>query len=76
MKIIRETDLTYFEFWSGAQDLADKLTYTEFTQITDSLEDLYPDGMTETQINDLFWFDQDFICEMIGENLDDVLDRD
>tara|TARA_Y100000004_G_C8790184_1_gene358877 strand:- start:414 stop:644 length:231 start_codon:yes stop_codon:yes gene_type:complete len=76
MKIIQHIDLTHFEFWSGAKDLADKLTYSELSQITDSLEDLYPNGMTETQINDLFWFEEDFICEMIGEKVDDVLDRD
>ena len=66
MKIITETDLTTFKFWSGAKDFSELLTYTELKEITEQLEDLYPDGLTDTQINDLFWFDRDFICELIG----------
>ena len=30
------------------------------------LEDLYPDGMTETQLNDLLWFDSEQIYEWLG----------
>ena len=37
MKIIQETDLFNFEFWSGAKDLADKLSYQELMEITDVL---------------------------------------
>lgn len=76
MKIIQETDLFNFEFWSGAKDLADKLSYQELMEITDVLEDLYPNGLTDTQINDLFWFDGDFICDIINKNIEDILDRD
>ncbi len=75
MIIKTEKDLTNFDFWSGAVSLSNRLTYTELQQITEQLEELYPDGMTETQINDLFWFDEDFICEMIGENIEEVLKR-
>ena len=39
------------------------------------LDDLYPDGMTETQINDLFWFEEEFLCESIGVNYDEYLER-
>tara|TARA_R100000278_G_scaffold107996_1_gene84826 strand:+ start:81 stop:311 length:231 start_codon:yes stop_codon:yes gene_type:complete len=76
MKIIQEKDLFNFEFWSGAKDLADKLSYQELIEITNSLEDLYPNGLTDTQINDLFWFDSEFICELINKNIEDILDRD
>lgn len=75
MIITTEKNLTNFKFWAGAKDLASKLTYTELTEITHQLEELYPDGMTETQINDLFWFDEDFICQMIGLKIEDVLNR-
>ena len=75
MIITTEKDLTNFKFWAGAKALAKKLTYTELQQITDQLEELYPEGMTETQINDLFWFEEDFICEMIGEKIEEVLKR-
>lgn len=75
MKITTEKNLTNFKFWSGAKALANKLTYAELDWISQQLEELYPDGMTETQINDLFWFEEDFICEMINENIQSVLER-
>lgn len=34
--------------------------------IEEILEDLYPDGMDETAVNDLFWFDNDTIAEWLG----------
>lgn len=75
MIITTEKDLTDFDFWSGAVSLSSRLTYTELKQITEQLEDLYLEGMTETQINDLFWFEEDFICDMIGEKTEDVYNR-
>jgi len=75
MKIITETNLTSFKFWAGATDLAHKLTYSELNEISEELEIIYPDGMTDVQINDLFWFDEDFICKAIGKNIDEVLER-
>lgn len=67
MKIICEDkSLRDFDFWSGAKDTVDYLTSDELDTIEDILEDAYPDGMTETQVNDLFWFDTDVIAEWLG----------
>jgi hypothetical protein len=66
MKIIEETNLKDFEFWSGAKDNAELLTSDEFDTVETILEDLYPDGMEDTQINDLFWFDFESVCEWLG----------
>ena len=68
MKIYRETTLTGFDFWSGAKCRAEKLTYSELEQITEILEELYPDGIDETTVNDLFWFEEDTIAEWLGYN--------
>lgn len=75
MIITREESLTNFEFWSGAKDNAEKLTYEQLKEVTRQLEDIYPEGMTETQINDLFWFDFESVCEMIGLTYDDENDE-
>lgn len=64
MKITSELNLTTFEFWSGAKD--HKFTYNELQEIESQLEDIYPDGMTETEVNDLFWFEDETLCEWIG----------
>ena len=66
MTIHTETALRNFEFWSGAKDRADMLTSSQLDAIETELEQLYPDGMTETELNDLFWFDFDFVCSLIG----------
>ena len=75
MKTIKETDLTDFEFWAGAKYFADYLTRLEKQQISNAIEELYEDGLTETEINDLFWFDTDFICSLIGLTEEEILNR-
>lgn len=66
MKIYKEESLSDFEFWSGAVDRAENLTDEEFGMIEDALEEMFPDGMTETEINDFFWFDFDTIAQLLG----------
>ena len=77
MKVYTETSLTNFEFWSGAKDTVKYLTYDELEQIEAILEDVYPDGMEDTQINDIFWFEDDWIAEMLGyEDFEALMHRD
>lgn len=66
MKIYKEDSLHNFEFWSGARDRAEVLTYEQMEQVENILEELYPDGADETEINDLFWFEEDTIAEWLG----------
>lgn len=69
MKLYKEESLSNFEFWSGAKDSAEKLTSKEFDQIEAILEDLNPDGMSETEVNDLFWFEFETVAEWIGKEV-------
>ncbi len=73
MKVTSELNLTGFEFWSGAKD--HEFTYSELQEIENVLEELYYEGMTETQINDLFWFEEESLCEWIGLDYDEYLER-
>lgn len=66
MKITSEKSLFNFDFWSGAETTANELTNKEFNIIEAQLEDLYPDGIDETQLNAIFWFEQDFVAQMLG----------
>ena len=68
MKIVNNNlSLRNFEAWSGAKDtkqlILDNNKEDDFEFM---MEDLYPDGMTETQLNDILWFEEDWICEMLG----------
>ena len=77
MKIYKEESLSNFEFWSGAKEFASKLTESEFDTIEATLEDMYPDGMDETQINDLFWFEYEWICsDILGVDYDEIMERE
>ena len=68
--------LHQFEFWSGARDTAKYLTLAEITTIEDILEDA-GDIMTETDINDFFWFECDTIAEWLGYScFEEIMNRE
>ena len=75
MKIYKETSLDSFEFWSGAEKFAQNLTEQELTTIERIIEDLYPNGIDETELNDLFWFEREMLCEWIGSSEEDIFAR-
>lgn len=70
MKIYREESLSSFEFWSGAIANAEEFTLEELDYIGDELEAENPDGMDETEINDLMWFEPAYLASLIGLNWD------
>lgn len=77
MKMYREENLTNFEFWSGAKNTVEYLTWEELETIESMLEEMYPDGMDETDINDFFWFEEDTIAEWLGyEDFEELMHRD
>lgn len=65
MKITKEESLSNFDFWSGAKDRVKYLTDDELDTIERILEELNPEGMSETEINDLFWFEEDIIAKWL-----------
>ena len=68
MKIYREESLSNFEFWSGAISNAEEFTLEELDRIGAELEvlDCEGDGYDETQINDLMWFEPEYLASLIG----------
>lgn len=66
MKIITEQKIRYFDFWGGAKEHAKLLSYEELDIIEMELEMMYEDGIDETLLNDIFWFDEDFIASILG----------
>ena len=77
MKIYEEKSLIEFEFWSGAKDTVKYLTDEELDKIEAILEELNPDGLSDTEVNDIFWFEDDWIAEMLGyEDFEELMHRD
>lgn len=68
MKTINEnTTLAYFDAWSGAVDTKKTiLRANKGEEFDDLIEELYPDGLTVTQLNDILWFESEWIFENLG----------
>ena len=75
MKIYQDINLSEFEFWSGAKAWAAEFTSSELDKIGDILEDGYgpEDGWTDTAVNDLFWFEPEFVASLIGKIIPDLV---
>lgn len=66
MKIYEEINIRDFKFWSGAEDRAASLTDEDWDVVENELEQLYPDGISGTQLNDIFWFDFGWVVQFLG----------
>ena len=66
MIITSEIDLRDFEGWSGGESTLATLSYDLIDTLQFILEDVYPDGMDETHLNDILRFETDWIAEMLG----------
>ena len=67
MKVISEVSLCNFEGWSGAEEtiqvIIENDKVEEFEQL---IEELFPEGIDETHLNDLLRFEDSWIFEMLG----------
>ena len=75
MKIYQDINLSEFKFWSGAKAWAAEFTSEELDEIGEILEnDGYaPEGgWTDTAVNDLFWFEPEFVASLIGKIIPDL----
>ena len=55
------------ELWSGALETLDIIIQEEKLQdLMDLLEELYPEPVDITTINELFWFEEIFLFEQLG----------
>lgn len=61
------TDIGDYQPWSGAVDTWDKIV--EEDKVNDlefQLEELYPEGLSVTELNDLLWFDGETVLGWLG----------
>lgn len=62
MKVYQEIELKDFKPWSGAKRIYDIIAEVDgFDTVEMMIEDCFPDGIGETELNDLLWFDSDTI---------------
>lgn len=67
MIIKREMSLRDFDAWSGACSTLKAIINADKVEEFDYLiEEIFPDGLSETELNDLLWFDSDWVFEALG----------
>lgn len=67
MKIYSEISLRDFTPWGGAIETFDSVYQMGLIDtLEDILNELYPDGIEDTTLNDLLWFDRDAIEDWLG----------
>ena len=77
MTIIYELDLNRFEAWSGAKETLERIRREgKCEELENVLEELYPDGMTETELNDLLWFESESVYEWLGIRSESQIEKE
>ena len=70
MRIVKDITLEDFEAWSGGKDTLDTLIEKDLVDDAETaLENYFADREelpTETEINDILWFERDWLAEMLG----------
>ena len=67
MRIVKEMSLTDFTPWSGAVPTYNRVKEADKLDVLESLlEEVLFHTPTETELNELFWFESDWIYEILG----------
>lgn len=61
-----DIDSTNIELWGQAYINSLELFSNEIDIILDILEDMYPEGLSMTTVNDFFAYEQDTIAKWLG----------
>lgn len=70
MKLIM--DFSDYQPWSGAINTYALIDYHDKLDELDNLiTECFPDGLTETQLNDILWLDSEWVLEQLGIEDDD-----
>ena len=67
MKIVQEIGISEFQAWSGAVETLERIcNENKESEFEAMIEELHPDGLTDTELNDILWFESEWIYEMLG----------
>ncbi len=77
MLVTREISADCFEGWCGAEDtLRVIISKGKIDAFDNLIEELYPDGIDETTLNDILRFDYEWLFETLGINEDEEDEED
>ena len=72
MRVVKEFNLEDFEAWAGGKDTLNTLIEKDLVEKADIIIEQYFDDCnngeapTETELNDLLWFERDWLAESLG----------
>ena len=67
MKIYMEVSLYDFDAWSGGADTLNRVIDAgKVEELEQMLDELYPEGLSDTELNDILWFEEDWVYETLG----------
>lgn len=63
--------LSDYKPWSGAVETFEKIRKEDKMDELDAfIEEIYPDGLTDTELNDLLWFEPEYVFDSLGIDYD------
>jgi len=72
MKITSEMSFSDFKPWAGAKDTFNRICEcNKESEMESYIEELFPDGCTDSELNDLLWFEPESIYDYLGISEDD-----
>jgi len=67
MKVLTNVTLSNFQAWSGAILTKERiLKEGKEDDFNSFIDEIYPDGLTDTSLNDLLWFESEFVYNNLG----------
>lgn len=77
MTITSEISLQDFQAWSGGRDTLNRIiNLGKCDELENTLDELYPNGMSAGELNDLLWFEEEQICEWLGIRTYDTIKKE
>jgi hypothetical protein len=72
MKIFSETKLVDFQAWSGAIDTKNTIIdHDKMDEFEALIDEIYPEGINETHLNDILWFDNEWVFDTLGIKIEE-----
>ena len=69
MALIVNVGIEGYKPWSGAISTWNEIEETnKVDELEYLLEEIYPEGITDTQLNDILWFESDWVYAQLGIN--------
>ena len=61
------TNLVHYQPWGGARDTYALIDMNnKLNELDNLITELYPEGISMIELNDLLWFDSEWVLEQLG----------